>query len=86
MVSQTLRFILDQSLKQGLAGRKRGEDENTTIWISREQKELSRWNKKRFSVFKGLLFGEKQKIDKNWEKTCYTTKVSKIFGEKRCLS
>ena len=28
---------------------KRGEDENTKIWISREQKEFFRWNKKHFS-------------------------------------
>ena len=29
MTSQTLRFFLDQLLKQWLTGRKRGEDENT---------------------------------------------------------
>ena len=29
MTSQTLRFFLDQPLKQWLAGEKRGEDENT---------------------------------------------------------
>ena len=29
MTSQTLRFFLDQPLKQWLTGRKRGEDENT---------------------------------------------------------
>ena len=28
---------------------KRGEDRNTKIWISPEQKELFRWNKKHFS-------------------------------------
>ena len=27
---------------------KRGEDEYTKIWISRERKELFRWNKKHF--------------------------------------
>ena len=32
---------------------KKGEDENTKIWISRERKELFRWNKKHFSVFEG---------------------------------
>ena len=31
MTSQTLRFFLDQPLKQWLAGRKRGKDENTKI-------------------------------------------------------
>ena len=28
---------------------KRGEDENSTTWISWERKELFRWNKKHFS-------------------------------------
>ena len=31
MMSQTIRFILDQPLKQWLTGRKRGEDRNTKI-------------------------------------------------------
>ena len=32
----------------------------TKNWISREEKELFRWNKKHFSeFFKGLSFGEK---------------------------
>ena len=34
MTSQTLRFFLDQPLKQWLTGRKRGEDENTKTGIS----------------------------------------------------
>ena len=38
-------------------------EKNTKIWISRERKELFRWNKKHFSVFDGLSFGEKIK---NW--------------------
>ena len=33
LMSQTIRFILDQPLKQWLTGRKRGEDKNTKIWI-----------------------------------------------------
>ena len=34
------------------------------MWISQEQNELFRWNKKRFFiVFKGLSFGQKIK---NW--------------------
>ena len=41
---------------------KREEEENTKIWIPGERKELFRWNKKQFSVFKGLSFGEKTKI------------------------
>ena len=36
---------------------KRGEDENTKIWISQEPKELFRWNKN--IVFEGLSFGKK---------------------------
>ena len=51
MTSKTLRFILDQTLKQWLTGRKRGEGGNTKIWISRERKELSRWNKNIFRSF-----------------------------------
>ena len=49
MMSQTIRFMLDQPLRQWLTGRKKGEDGNTKIWVSRERKELFRWNKKRFS-------------------------------------
>ena len=41
-MSQTLRFFLDQALKQWLTGRKRGEDGNTDSSISQERKELSR--------------------------------------------
>ena len=38
----------------------RGRGENTKIWISQEQKELFRWNKKAFFiVFEGLSFGGK---------------------------
>ena len=57
MMLQTIRFMLDQPLKQWLTRRKRGEDENTKIRISQELKEHFRWNKKRFSVFEGLSFG-----------------------------
>ena len=46
-----MRIFLDQPLKQWLTGEKRREDENTKIWISRERKELFRWNKKHFSQF-----------------------------------
>ena len=40
----------------------KGRDKITRIWISRTQKELFRWNKEHFSVFKGLSFGEKIKL------------------------
>ena len=49
MTSWTLRFIFDHPLKQWPTGRKRGKDRNTKNWISRERKELFRWNKKHFS-------------------------------------
>ena len=49
MTSQTLRFFLNQPLKQWVTGKKRGEDENTKIQISQERKELFRSNKKHFS-------------------------------------
>ena len=41
----------------------KGREENTKTWISREQKELFRWNLKKtfFIVFKKLSFGEKNK-------------------------
>ena len=44
-----LRFFLNHPLKRWLTGKKRGEDKNTKIWISWDQKELFRWNKKHFS-------------------------------------
>ena len=49
MTSQTSRFIFHQPLKQWLTGRTRWEEGNTNIWISRERKDLFRWNKKYFS-------------------------------------
>ena len=47
-MSQTLRFIFKQSLKQMEDRDKKREDGNTKVWISRERKELFRWNKKHF--------------------------------------
>ena len=49
MTSKTLRFMFDHPLKQLPTGRKSGEDENTKILISRERKEIFRWNKKHSS-------------------------------------
>ena len=40
MTSSILKFFLDQPLKHWLTRKKRGEDENTKIGISRERKEL----------------------------------------------
>ena len=51
LMSQTIRFILDQPLKQWLTGRKSGEDGNTKIWISWERKELSDEIKYIFHIF-----------------------------------
>ena len=42
ITSQTLRFIFEQPLKQWLTWKKRGEDGNIKILISREQKEIFR--------------------------------------------
>ena len=59
--------IFPGSSSKAMADRKkRGEDENTQISISRQRKELFRWNKKHFiyMVFEGLLFGEKLTFDK----------------------
>ena len=44
-----LRFSLNHPLKQWLTGKNKEVDKNTKIWISRERKELFRWNKKHFS-------------------------------------
>ena len=45
------------------SGKCRKEEEKIQKnWISREWKELFGWNKKHFSVFEGLSFGEKIKI------------------------
>ena len=42
MTSQALRFIFDQPLKQWLTGKKRGEEGNTKMRISRQRKERFR--------------------------------------------
>ena len=45
---------------------KRGEDEKTRIWISLEQKELFRWNKKDCSEFlKGYHLVKNKNLIKN---------------------
>ena len=56
-----IKFLLTQlmanlkiffgSTAEAVADREREEDKNTKTWISREQKELLRWNKKYFSYF-----------------------------------
>ena len=48
MTAWTLRFIFDHPLKQLATERKKGDDGNAKIWISRERKELFRQNKKHF--------------------------------------
>ena len=48
MTSESVRFIVDHPLKQWPTGKKWGEDRKTKNWISREWKELFRWNKKPF--------------------------------------
>ena len=50
---------------QWLTRRKIGEDRNTKIWISQEQKELFRLNKNNFSKFlKGYHLVENKKLIK----------------------
>ena len=66
MMSWILRFFLDQPLKEWLTGRKRGKDKNTKTWISRERKDLFRWNKKHFSKFlKGYHLVKNKNLIKN---------------------
>ena len=48
MTSYILRLFLNQPLKEWLTLKKRVEDKNTKVWISREWREIFRWNKKRF--------------------------------------
>ena len=45
----TSKIFLESTSKTMVDREKRGEDENAKIWISREQKELFRLNKKYFS-------------------------------------
>ena len=74
----------------------KGRGKITKNWISREQKELFRWNKKHsFTIFsQGVLFGEKIKIwqkmaDKSFKTLCVnllsgvTTirTISQVFGK-----
>ena len=66
MMSWILRFFLDQPLKEWLTRRKRGKDKNTKTWISRERKDLFRWNKKHFSNFlKGYHLVKNKNLIKN---------------------
>ena len=48
MVDDVINFkiYLESSFKAMTDKEKKGEDENTKTWISRERKELFRWNKK----------------------------------------
>ena len=54
--------------------KKKGQDRNTKKnWISQEWNKIFRWNKKHFSVFEGLSFGEKIKNSghKKNQKSCF---------------
>ena len=65
MTSYTLRFMLDQALKQWLTRRKRGEDGNTKkMNISRTKKSFLNEIKTSLIVFEGLSFGEEYKFIK----------------------
>ena len=54
-------FLFICPFESGKCGKE--EKKPPKIWISRERKELFRWNKKHFIVFEGLSFGENIK---NW--------------------
>ena len=59
------KIFLESNSKAMTDREKRGEDANTKLGISREWKELFRWNKKTFFiVFQGLSFGKKLKNKK----------------------
>ena len=59
------KFIFDHHLKQWPTGRKRGKDRNAKNWISRERKELFRWNKKDFlQILKGYHLVKNEKLVK----------------------
>ena len=55
--TQCVIKLLFRHLKQWLTGKKRGEGQNTRIWISKKPKELFRWNEN--INFEGLSFGKK---------------------------
>ena len=62
MTSETLRFILDQPLKQWLTEKIR-EEGNLKTWISREWKELFIWNKQNiFHIFWRAIIWWKIKV------------------------
>ena len=63
MMSLTLRFILDEAIKQWLTGRKIGEDGIPILkYLENETSFLDEIKKTLFIVFEGLSFGEKIKI------------------------
>ena len=89
MTLKTLRFIFGQPLKQCLTGGKREEDGNTKIWISRERKELFRWNKKHFLWFlKGYHLMRNKILIKNSGHKLWRKISDRIFFSKKydCLS
>ena len=58
----------------------KGRGKITKTWISREWKELFRWNKKHFfTVFEGLSFGKKIKLWKKWWTQQALNKLCPIF-------
>ena len=68
MVDDVINFkiYLESSSKAMTDKEKKGEDENTKTWISRERKELFRWNKKYVSQFlKGYHLVENKNLLRN---------------------
>ena len=64
MTSETLRFSLDQSLKQWLTGKKEGKTKIQKFEYLENEKNFLDEIRNIFIVFKGLSFGEKQRFDK----------------------
>ena len=57
--------FFDQPLKQLLTGQKRGEDQNTKIWISRERKELFRWKNTFHSSWRAIIWWKNKNLINN---------------------
>ena len=67
MMSQTIRFMLDQPLNQWLTWRKRGEDGNTKTRISREWKKsfLDEIKNVSHSFWRAIIWLKIKKLMKN---------------------
>ena len=71
--------IFHHCLSQWPIEKKRGEDRNTKIWMSRGWKELFRWNKKDFSIEKKEGKTEIQKFECLEDEKCFLDEIKRIF-------